>query len=182
MALRQLLIFMCGMAVLLSLISLVSDGFEWNKTRLYNAAVQKKQYAEAGQQLDNDRGLFATAYTNHQQGKYQEARVIYTMLDNTEDQTLRLDALFNMGNTYLEQASLLDLEKDADRAMPLIELAKTTYRQLLSIDSDHWDARFNLERALQALPDAAPFVSTKSEGARRAARTLIGADSGESLP
>jgi mxaK protein len=37
--------------------------------------------------------------------------------------------------------------------VPLIELAKETYREVLRHDPGHWSARYNLERAQRLLPD-----------------------------
>lgn len=41
----------------------------------------------------------------------------------------------------------------ADQALPLLELAKEQYRELLRRDPGFWDARYNLERAQRLLPD-----------------------------
>ena len=40
-----------------------------------------------------------------------------------------------------------------DLALPLIELAKASYRQVLQAQPQHWDARFNLAAALKIVPD-----------------------------
>lgn len=182
MAIRQRLIIMSGLIALVCLIGLLYEGWQWNQTRLYNAAIVEGNFAEAGDQNDQPRALFAKAYAQQQQGNFQEARVIYGMIENVGDQQLRLNVLFNMANTYLQQAATLDLKTEADRAMPLVELAKTSYRKLLSIDSHHWDAKYNLERALQLLPDAGKFISNKSEGLRGAIRTVITSDTEGNLP
>ena len=87
-----------------------------------------------------------------------------------------------MGNTYLQQASSIDLEADADLALPLIELAKISYRAVLRIDSGHWDAKYNLERALQLLPDTGKQRLMNVGGRRRTVRTVVTPDPEEDLP
>ncbi len=173
----------CIVIALLSGTALIYEFEQWNQIQNYNSAIQENNFLEAGENYKGSNGLFAKAYGQQQQGFYQEARITYAKLENIEnDKTLRLNAMFNMANTYLQQALAEDLKKDADRAMPLVELAKTNYRKLLMIDSQHWGAKYNLERALQILPDASEFVSEKVEGARRAARTVLSSDTEDNLP
>lgn len=62
-------------------------------------------------------------------------------------------ALFNLGNAYLREA--LRTGVDSQRGRPLVELAKQRYRDLLREMPQSWDARFNLERALQYAPELA---------------------------
>jgi mxaK protein len=63
------------------------------------------------------------------------------------------------------------------QAIPLIELAKETYREVLRHDPGQWNARYNLERAQRLLPDAEegdggpPDVPRNAE---RAATTMRG--------
>lgn len=60
-------------------------------------------------------------------------------------------ARFHLGNAYLREALRDDI--DPRRRRPLAELAKERYRELLRIAPDHWDARYNLERALRLAPE-----------------------------
>ena len=76
----------------------------------------------------------------------------------------------------------MDIEKDSDRAFPLIELAKMSYRKSLAVNSENWDARRNLESALILLPDANPKVPMEVQGRRGAVRTVISADSEKNFP
>lgn len=68
-------------------------------------------------------------------------------------------ALYDLGNVYL-RAALELRDKGADAlALPLFELAKESYRAALLERGDLWDAKFNLELALRALPDVDPDES-----------------------
>lgn len=60
-------------------------------------------------------------------------------------------ARYNLGNLHLRQA--IKMGVDDRQALPLIELAKIQYREVLANEPDHWDARFNLERALWLAPE-----------------------------
>jgi len=61
-------------------------------------------------------------------------------------------ARYNVGNLHLREA-MKSGPDEAARSLPLIELAKQSYRDLLRIDPGDWDARYNLERALQLAPE-----------------------------
>jgi len=61
-------------------------------------------------------------------------------------------ALYNLGNLHLRQG----VADAAAPAIPMIELAKQRYRDLLRVAPDDWDARYNLELALRVAPEVAP--------------------------
>jgi len=62
-------------------------------------------------------------------------------------------ARFNSANLLLRQAIAARAGAQPAQALPLIELAKEQYRELLRQAPQHWDARYNLERAQRLLPD-----------------------------
>ena len=63
----------------------------------------------------------------------------------------------------------------AGQALPLIELAKQGYREVLRADPGHWDARYNFERAQRAQPDPddidAPIGEPRSQAERSPSTT-----------
>jgi mxaK protein len=86
-------------------------------------------------------------------------------------------ARFNTANLLLRQAVAMREASQAGQALPLIELAKETLREVLRHDPQHWAARYNLERAQRLLPDPddgdneAPPPPSQAE---RAATTMRG--------
>lgn len=65
---------------------------------------------------------------------------------------LRRIALYDLGNLHLRQALQVGLE-DESQSLPLLELAKQSYRDVLRRDPENWDARYNLERTLRLAPE-----------------------------
>lgn len=147
----------------------------------YNRALAAGEWAGAADYA-GDAGRFAAAYALQQAGKFQEARIAYAKLEHSTDISLRSAVLYNMGNTYLEQVAGIDMQKDADRALPLLELAKSSYRALLRVAPEHWDGRYNLERALQLLPDVGEQKVMNVEGRRSPVRTINSVDPEGALP
>ncbi len=97
---------------------------------------------------------FARALELDQKNDQAGALVLYKNLESESDFALRNSARFNSGNLYMRKAQALKDTPLASQAVPLIELAKQSYREVLRADPQYWDARYNLERALRAQPDA----------------------------
>jgi mxaK protein len=128
------------------------DGYHLVRAGQVNSALLK---VEAGDAVDADhRSLrFAKAYALQQDGEFEAALESYATIDVSESHRMRADIQYNLANLYLRQA-LKYRENDADDlALPLIELAKEHYRELLRADSQAWSAKYNLELALKLAPD-----------------------------
>ncbi|MGR8918791.1 MAG: hypothetical protein ACU85V_04160 [Gammaproteobacteria bacterium] len=172
---------MLASVAMVSVAGLVMTLVQQREQDSYNEAIARADYAEAAK-FGGDRGRFAEAFGRQLQGEVDDARVIYGDLGRADDAGLRAAAFYNLGNSYMKQVRELDIEADSDRAFPLIELAKMNYRKSLAIDSENWDARRNLQRALLLLPDANPRVPMEVEGRRGAVRTVTSADSEKNYP
>jgi mxaK protein len=181
MALKHPLTVALVMVALASGAGVAREGARWWQVRHYNQALAAGDHARAAQYA-GDAGRFAAAYALQQAGRFQDARVAYAVLEHSADARLRGAVLYNMGNTYLEQVVGIDLGKEADRALPLVELAKSSYRELLRIDAGHWDGRYNLERALQLVPDIGEQKVMNVEGRRSPVRTINSVDPEGALP
>jgi mxaK protein len=84
-------------------------------------------------------------------GKFTAALKIYKSLLDASDE-VRLPALYDLGNLNMREA-LKNGQGEAQRSLPLIELAKQSYRDDLRSNPADWDARYNLERALWLSPE-----------------------------
>jgi mxaK protein len=96
---------------------------------------------------------FAQAIVLTRQGKYDAALERYKAVSRGSRADLATDALYNAGNLNFREALKKDGPDSAVRILPLIELAKQSYRTVLRRDPQRWDARYNLERALWMAPE-----------------------------
>ncbi len=118
---------------------------------------------------------FAQAHAAAASGAVDAAQQRYRAV--YDDPRLGAAAHYNGANLLMRQAIALRAGSEPGKAIALIELAKENYRDLLRADPQHWEARYNLERAqrLLAEPDeleAAPPESRRD--AERAATTMRG--------
>jgi len=95
---------------------------------------------------------FASALRLAAAGDNERALKLYKALAQGDRADLRQAALYNLGNLHLREA-LKNGARDVVRSLPLIELAKQSYRDLLRDAPGDWDARYNLERALWLAPE-----------------------------
>ena len=116
---------------------------------------------------------FALAAAQAASGADEAALNAYTALHaNTR---LGQAARYNSANALLRQATKVQAGPQPGQAIPLIELAKETLREILRQDPTHWDARYNLERAQRLLPEPDEedlLPEGPSRSAERAATTM----------
>lgn len=129
---------------------IVYESYRLINAQRFNTALEDGAFLKVGRH--SDRGRFATAYGLQQQGKFEEAIDVYRDVE-PEDAGLAAAVRFNLANLYLRRALALKDDESQDLVIPLIELAKENYRELLRRDSRYWDAKYNLELALILLPD-----------------------------
>jgi mxaK protein len=118
---------------------------------------------------------FAKAFAQAASGADDAALNQYRSLQ--ADTPLGQSARYNSANALLRQAQVVRNSGQAGQALPLIELAKETLREVLRNDPTHWPARYNLERAQRLLPDAADEDDGPAQPppkAERAATTMRG--------
>jgi mxaK protein len=95
--------------------------------------------------------LFAQAHELAAADKMEPALARYRAL--YRHPALSGAARYNSANLLMRQALSLRDSDAQGQALPLIELAKQGYREVLRADPGHWDARYNYERAQRAQPD-----------------------------
>jgi mxaK protein len=147
-----------------------------NRAERVNRAIAQASLTEADLSIPEAR--FAQAVALAKNGQADAAIDAYKEQAAGSRADLRLAAFYNLGNLYLREAQK-EATQESTPALPLIELAKQSYRDLLRSDPGYWDARYNLERALwlapevedpiveaDQLPDAEDRVMSTLPGAR----------------
>jgi mxaK protein len=128
----------------------IVEGVRLREARQVNASIAGAPGAAADSDLPEAR--FAHAMRLAKDGDYESALKAYRALGREEGTRLSGSALYNAGNLQLREA-LREGPDAALRALPLIELAKQSYRAVLRRDPESWDARYNLDRALWLAPE-----------------------------
>ncbi len=113
---------------------------------------------------------FAQAYAQAASGATEEALKRYRALQG--DSPLGQAARYNSANLLMRQALEVRAGAQPGQAIPLIELAKEIYREVLRDDPGFWDARYNLERAQRLLPDPDEAEAAPPESKRDAERAV----------
>ena len=119
--------------------------------RHVNAAIRSASVASLDRSVPEAQLARAIALSGA--GDYEGALVSYKAVIQGDRPDLRRLALYNLGNLHIRTA-LKDPQATTDQVLPLIELAKQSYRDLLRETPEDWDARYNLERALYLVPEA----------------------------
>lgn len=127
------------------------DGYHLWRTAQLNGALS---LVEAGEAVDVDHPNIALAkgYAIQQAGKFDAALEAYAAID-APDPHMRALIRYNLANLYFRRGLQYREQGADDLSLPLVELAKEHYRELLRADSEDWPARYNLELALRVSPE-----------------------------
>ena len=115
-----------------------------------NTAIAKAEASELVSSVPE--AQFARALALARSGKSDRSLQIYKTLERNTRGGIRRAALYNTGNVYMRDAARRNSDEGFE-SLPLVELAKQSYRELLREWPDDWDARYNLERALRLAPE-----------------------------
>jgi mxaK protein len=115
-----------------------------------NTAIASAQ--SKGLDADVPEAQFAQAVALARAGKSDPALNIYKTLSRSTRPDIRRAALYNTGNVYMRDAERRSADEGFE-SLPLVELAKQAYRDVLRDQPDNWDARYNLERAFWLAPE-----------------------------
>ena len=140
-----------GLASLLAAALVVASGLRLAQAERVDRAMARATAPDAADR-DVPQARFAQALALATAGRYEAALRAHKALLQDEQGPLREAALYNLGNLHLREALKAGPAR-ADAAGPLVELAKQSYRDALHADPMDWDARYNLERALQLAPE-----------------------------
>lgn len=144
-------------AVLVCAASAAYEGWRLREASRVNEAVARARRAPEAADLASlgtlPEAQFAQAVALAKQRKYDQAIERYKAVTRGKRADLAADALYNAGNLHFREALREQAPNAAVRMLPLIELAKQSYRSVLRRDPARWDARYNLERALWLAPE-----------------------------
>ena len=166
--------------LVLALALAATAGASWRRKAEDNAAIAGKRAIEraeppADAPPEPAELRFARAQALGTQGDVEGALRRYRSLHG--DPELGLAARYNSANLLMRQGLALRDSPSPGQAIPLIELAKQGYRDVLRADPSHWDARYNFERAQRLQPDpdeSDPAIGGPRNDAERAATTMRG--------
>ena len=153
-------------------IAALADGVHLWRLQRWNAAMA----AEPPVALGNGSGTapaelqFALAHAQAASGANDEALKRYRGLQG--DSALGKAARYNSANLLVRQAIAVRGTAQPGLAIPLLELAKEGYREVLRNDPGQWDARYNLERAQRLLPDPDESLAEPADSRRDAERAV----------
>ena len=129
---------------------------EYNRLRQINAF---NQAVKLGKSPATDRqsyeAKFATALWLAKMGRFKDASLLFLQIAELGNASQRSAVQYNMGNIFLLRALAIDginltVKPEAEY---LMRQARTSYQQSLRLDSDHWDARHNLDRVDGMIPE-----------------------------
>ncbi len=161
--------------LVLTALAAAIDGLLLWRTQQHNEAIAAGRVAaERGGTPPAEPELrFALAAAQAASGADEAALNAFTALHG--DTPLGQAARYNSANALLRQAIKVQAGPQPGQAIPLIELAKETLREVLRHDPQNWDARYNLERAQRLLPETEEAdlqPEGPSRSAERAATTM----------
>jgi mxaK protein len=165
----------CAALALMSGLAICYDAYRIYDAARFNLDLEAGRYSRAGEHASLH-GRLASAYALQRAGQLDEAVERYAEVDEAADQRLEPVVVFNLATLYLGRA-MASAGHGRDVSLPLIELAKESYRKLLREDSDDWDAKYNLELAIRLSPepDDEPVEETVTpERTPRAPRAPLG--------
>ncbi len=163
-------------AVALLLLTAIAEGVTWWRAVRTNERIASMSWPTApavdSKAFDSNPPelRFARAAALAAKGATDPALDLYRSLQG--DSALGQAARYNSANLLMERAAALRAGPQAGQAIALIELAKEHYRDVLRAEPNHWDARYNLERAQRLLPDPDEIDTEPLEAARNRERAV----------
>jgi mxaK protein len=95
--------------------------------------------------------------------RIEEAQPFLDQAAVRADGSTRVRMLYNMANARMRAAMLAIGKGDYDKAIPLVTLAKSEYRNALRLDPENWDAKYNLDIAMRLVRDLPQAVGEDEE-------------------
>lgn len=161
-------------AIFVLLVLMAVEGYSLFGTYSTNEAIRDGSIVSVEHELRPE-ALFASAYLLDRQGESQKALALYQRVQSEAPDEISVTAQYNAANVLLRQAIETANAEGPQRAQPVFELAKDGYRALLRRTPQHWDARYNFERALRLSPEVIEGDAVgQNAGAERSVTTMRG--------
>jgi len=135
----------------ISVFIVIETTLEWVRANTLNEFIAEPDTSNLEKTPSHPKAQFALAYSLEQQDDPQKALDLYTQLLSQLEGHSEAEVYYNRSIISLKQAALM--QKGDPKQTPLIELAKQDLRHALELNPAYWDARFNLEVALNLVPE-----------------------------
>jgi mxaK protein len=169
-------------AILVALILAIAyDANRLTQDQRFNDGLAEGDTSSIGRP-DDAYAQYAAAYELQQRQDFRKAVEAYAAVEAGPASRMHIDVKFNLANLYFRRALQLREAGSQDLAMPLIELAKQNYKEILRIEDGHWDAKHNLELALVLAPELDAIDSLAERNPERSPRALTKIQSRKALP
>ena len=162
-----------ALLVLVAAVATIDGAHTWRQ-RQWNELIAADQVPADASDVPLE-ARFAQAHAHAASAAFDAALQRYRTLHG--DSPLGQAARYNSANLLMRQATLVRAGAEPGKAIALIELAKEMYRDVLRANPQHWEARYNLERAQRLLADPDETEGAPPESKRdaeRAATTMRG--------
>ena len=97
------------------------------------------------------------------QGQFDGAQAIADRMAGEDASPGRAELLYALGNAHMRQALTLFKTMPFRKVAPILSLAKAEYRQVIQLDPDDWDARYNYTLAAALVRDTEAAQPTASD-------------------
>ncbi len=143
----------------------------------WNQRIAQHQLQGMPEQGMPPEALLAKATALDEKGDVEGALNLYKRVEEQTGSQYGAVAAYNAATLYLRRAVQAGGPAADPQTIPLVELAKEGYRNLLRQYPQDWDARYNLDRALRVIPEEEDEDSGGGNppiGAERAPTTMRG--------
>ncbi|MGI9335416.1 MAG: hypothetical protein ACR2RL_19895 [Gammaproteobacteria bacterium] len=179
--------FICVLVVVLLCVGIASESVSLRRDMAFNLALDEAR-AQSAAGHASVYGQFASAYTLQRDGDLDTALSAYGRLSEAEpietgaDTRLGERLRFNLSTLYLQKAASMSNEPSNQARLPLVELAKQGFRDVLRANPAHWPSRYNLTRAIELVPDLLEVTQEEDRMPERSPRAPQDARAHDRLP
>ncbi len=89
--------------------------------------------------------VYAKAFQLRSEGDLDAALELYHQLEQVPDHEIQVRVNYNIGNIYVTRAQIEAMFHRLKNIGTLVGIARTQYQRALRLDSDFFDAKYNLE-------------------------------------